>query len=223
MVGGLAREAIFPFAATWALTRQWRWTVAALACAAAAYAIPRLVIRTDVSAIDYFTTAIQRDGLYATPGTFAREAVLSWGYLFVVALAGFALLPREARPRAGIAAGALGVIAIVSCLVAVDFGRMFEVLGPVIGLLCAQAICALRRASPLATPVLIAWGALMAFEVLAIIPNRLVSAHDPDAFRLGIEVAGPMLLAVTLILIRRPSVPAPGPVASGADERAQGA
>jgi len=206
VLGTLARETALPFAATWGATRQWRATAAIAGVSFAAYVIPRLVIDSDVSTWEFFRTAIRRYGAIAHPADFFAQVVFSWGYLFAFAGLGFAVLPRAHRRTMVVAGLILLLTAVASSLVAVDFGRMFEVLAPVFAVAVGRALQVLRTTSRSGDLVIGALLALVAVQCLTFVPNELLAGQPPRAFRWGVEAAGLALAAITYLGVRRGAV-----------------
>lgn len=206
VLGTLARETALPFSVAWAATRQWRATAVMAGVSFAAYLVPRLVIDSDVSTWDFLWTAIRRYGAIADPANFAAQAVFSWGYIFAFAGLGLALLPATHRPTLVVAFVVLLLTAIASSLVAVDFGRMFEVLAPVFAVAVARALQVLRRTSGSADLVVAALLVLVAVQCLTFVPNDVLAGQPPRAFRWGLEGTGLALAAITYVGVRRAAV-----------------
>ena len=137
--------------------------------------------------------------------TFAVLAVV-WGYLFAFAGLGFAVLPRAHRRTMVVAGLILLLTAVASSLVAVDFGRMFEVLAPVFAVAVGRALQVLRTTSRSGDLVIGALLALVAVQCLTFVPNELLAGQPPRAFRWGVEAAGLALAAITYLGVRRGAV-----------------
>lgn len=206
VLGSLARETALPFAMAWGATGQRRATAVMAGVSLVAYLVPRLVIDSDVPAWEFFWTAIRRYGALADPSNFVAQAVFSWGYLFAFAMLGFALLPGTYRRTMVVAGVVLLVTALLSSLVAVDFGRMFEVLAPVFAVAVGQVVHVLRRTSVAGSFVVVALLALVVIQCLAFVPNELLTEQPPRAFRWAVEGVGLSLAAVTYLGVRRGGV-----------------
>lgn len=206
VTGILARETLLPLSLAWTVTRRWRAAVLIVLVALLAYLAPRILVPQDVSLLEYFRTAISEHGPIAHPADFGAQVVFSWGYIAVLAAPGFLLIPRPHRSRVAFAAGLLACAALVSCLVAIDFGRMFEALGPVLALAGAAVLGELRARSPRAGAAILALLLVFAaVQCLAFVPNRLIEIPPPRAFRWGLECGGLLLTGLVLLAIRRPA------------------
>jgi hypothetical protein len=205
VLGLLARETVLPLSLAWGVTRRWKQTFMVILLSVLAYVIPRLVIPADVPVIEYFSTAIQRDGILADPTEFVSQFTLSWGYLFLLAIPGFLFFPRSHMSSLVVALAVLFVTAVVSCLVAVDFGRMFEILGPVFALSCAQAIHTLRKLSTMAKLISVGFLLLVFIQSFAVVPNILLPHEPPTLLKWGKELVGLLLTVFTYIAIVRSS------------------
>lgn len=201
VLGILARETVLPFSVAWGVTRRWKQTFLIAIISGMAYVIPRLIISSDVPAMEYFATAIRRDGILANPINFLSQFTLSWGYIFLLAIPGFMFFHRSHMPRLLMVLVVLFVTAILSCLVAVDFGRMFEILGPVFALSCAQAIHTLRKTSTRGTSISFAFLLLIIIQSFTVVPNVLLPDEPPTLLRLARESFGVLITAFTYISI----------------------
>lgn len=206
VLGTLARETALPFSLAWGATRQWRATAAIAGVSFVVYLVPRLVIDSDVATWDFLWTAVRRYGAIADPSDFVAQAVFSWGYVFAFAGLGFALLPATQRPTLVVAFVLLLLTAVASSLVAVDFGRMFEVLAPVFALAVGRALQVLRRTSATGDLVIAALLVLMAVQCLTFVPNDLLAGQPPRTFRWALEGVGLALAAITYLGVRRAAV-----------------
>ena len=205
VAGTLARETVLLFSCTWMANGRWRSTAIISACALLAYVIPRIVITKDVSPIEYFSTAITKYGLIADPSNFLAQSAFSWGYVFLFALAGFAFFADAQKSKLLAASLILLITALASCLVAVDFGRMFEVLGPVFALSSAQFIHALRKVSARAPMIMLMLLVMVVIQCVTLVPNAILPEQPPRLFRWAMEGAGLAITGFTYISIRTSS------------------
>ncbi len=215
VLGTLARETALPFSFAWEVTGQKRMTAAVVAVALIAWAVPRMVVDADVPVWEFLWVAVRRYGAVANPADFVQQAVFAWGYLAAFAALGFVLLPGTERPALLAAFAVLLLTAVASSLVAVDFGRMFEVLAPVFALAIGRALQELRRVSTAGNFVVAVVTVLAIVQCLTFVPNTLLPGQPPREFRWGLEGAGLTLVVMTWhgVRTRRSQPWSPGPIA----------
>ena len=200
--GMLVRENTIFLVPVWLATRQWGKTILVIASALALYIIVRkLLAASDATYAGYIRSTFRNR--LQDPMDFFTTIFLSWRALWLLALLGLALLPREGFLKLLLAFVLILLGGLLSCFFAADIFRIFQPLFPVMVVLVAQVYASLRDRSKSLAALLIL---LFAPNVLAGYPTLLLpqqswmfSTYYPRLALLAVN----LLFAVFLVLVLR--------------------
>lgn len=205
IAGVLVRESTLVLVPAWLVTRQVARTVALLVVAGIAVWLPRYWLASDGD----LTTALTNTGSLPRLASLvlARQLYAIWGFVWLLALAGFCYVPQAYRPKVFALFAALLAGSIIASAVATDTGRMFAFLAPVMAVGCAQLYEVLEGTSrPLAWLLVAVIAAQCVVNAPAVMfdPNHWIAGWPRRLFLTAELVLGGAIL-LTLVAGRRRS------------------
>jgi hypothetical protein len=199
IAGVLVRELTIVLVPAWFATRQTRQALLIVAAAAVAVGLPRYWLSADG---DLGAALVDQNPLTQFPlSVLARQLYAIWGFVWVLAIAGFFYLPAAYRPRILAMFAALFLGGLAASTVATDTGRMFAFLAPVMAIGCAQLYEVLARRSRA-----LAWSlvAAMALQGIVNAPAVMLNAqHWIVGWPRRIFLAGELVLGGLIITALR--------------------
>ena len=203
VLGVLGREAVLVLVPAWFLCRDTRRGTHALVAAVAAFAAPRLLIGAPGDLGHAVKTAFLTSAAFSDPGLWARSAFVSWGLVWLLALAGIWLLSGKKMHEHLLVLISLAGGAVVLSFFAKDTDRMFAIAAPILAIGCAELFGALvtrrnRVLAGLAVP-------LIAGQALLALPNRFIVPRDsvPTVFRVAFAILGAGYVVAVAFTLRR--------------------
>jgi hypothetical protein len=204
VLGILARETTVFLVPVWLIRREWKRSLVLILAAVLAFISPRLLLGsgTDITIMEVF----ERIGMEKIRGmlSYGKDIFMSWTIVWFLSVLGLLFLPKNKYISASAIYSLLMVGAFATSLIAVDTGRMFSILTPVLAVTSAHFIDVLEKER-------MAWAKwvlvlLLTYQAIMYIPNLFFIEDSPENRWLRIAMAIIELLftgCVVLILRKK--------------------
>jgi hypothetical protein len=209
VLGVLCRETVIFLVPAWLLTRSWRKGFVVIIVSLFALLLPRYLLPSDLDLKSLMTGTVGYVWAFHHPYVFMKSVLLSWGFLWPLAILGICLMPKDRFSVLCAPFLLLLLGAFLSSLIAVDTERMYSVLAPVFAISCAEVVATLTRRKGCA-PCIFILAALLILQGLALWPNVVFDKQGwmfrTHGFRLMVSIVGAMYCLWIAFVLRGPLV-----------------
>ena len=202
----MTREITIVLVPLWLWTKQWPRAITAIGIGVISLIVIRWVVSSDSSELNIsnsFVESLNGVARIHNMRPFIRIVVLNWGFVGALTVLGLLLTPIDKRTTLVPAFCLLLFAAIFSSFLAMDVGRMFAILSPVIVICCAQLFEVVSRKHYALAFFLLAAFTAQLFWVPTSITNRSSWIFETIFPRLTLGALETILVIVLLFTFRQ--------------------